>query len=119
MCSAERAWRAAATLADALGDLALRDARSREADRCAAVERSREGHPGHAWRTGPWDRSCVRCGMVVRSICEGREKLRRIERSDGPTVVVLDGDDVALPPCRDGAVGQYETAVAAAPWRHV
>lgn len=111
-------WRAAAARSEALGDVAMRDYRLDEARRCEAAEAARAGQPGHAWVSGAWDRQCVRCGLRVRSLCVGGEKLRRVEPPQGDSWIVFDGADAPLPPCTDGAMGEHATVVQTAPWRH-
>lgn len=111
-------WRARAARSAALGDTSMRDYALGEAQRCEAAEAARAGQPGHAWLAGAWDRQCVRCGLRVRSLASGRDRYRRVELPSGEHVEVGANEDVDLPPCADGHVGEFATARAAAPWRH-
>ena len=111
-------WRARSARSDALGDTSMRDYATGEARRCEAAEAARADQPGHAWLAGAWDRQCVRCGLRVRSLASGRDRYRRVELPSGEHVVVGANDDIELPPCADGHVGEFTTARAAAPWGH-
>ena len=111
-------WRARSARSEALGDTSMRDYATGEARRREAAEAARAGQPGHAWLAGAWDRQCVRCGLRVRSLASGRDRYRRVELPSGEHVVVGANDDIELPPCADGHVGEFTTARAAAPWGH-
>ena len=117
MNRAEQDLRAQAARAESLGDRTLRDALAKEADRHARAEQSRASLPGHAWLTGPWDRTCVRCGLCVRSLSAGGAGLRTVERGS-VSGVVLEGSDATVPVCLDGAIGEYATVREVAPWTH-
>lgn len=84
----------------------------KELERARKADEAREGQPGHAWTTGPYDRTCVRCGLVVRSLVIDTSRVRTT--SDG--AVLFDGGDAPLRPCEDGLVGEFATVRAAAPW---
>ena len=60
----------------------------------------------------------MRCGLRVRSLASGRDRYRRVELPSGEHVVVGANDDIELPPCADGHVGEFTTARAVAPWGH-
>ena len=111
-------WRARSARSEALGDTSMRDYATGEARRREAAEAARAGQPGHAWLAGAWDRQCVRCGLRVRSLASGRDRYCRVELPSGEHVVVGANDDIELPPCADGHVGEFTTARAAAPWGH-
>lgn len=117
MSPSEQALRDRAASAGAAGDVTMRDWFAKEADRYARAEQSRAGLPGHAWLTGPWDRTCVRCGLCVRSLSTGGAGLLSVERWPA-SGHVLDGSDAPIPTCLDGSVGEYATVREVAPWRH-
>ena len=101
------------------GDATMTAYRQKEAAIIAAVRARYNGKSGHAWLTGPWDRTCVRCGLCVRSIVSNCVPIRRVEAPGVPDIVLLHGCNIDLPKCLDGDIGEYVTARSAAPWEHI
>ena len=81
----------------------------RRADAIAAILAAHEGVAGHAWKRGPYDRACVRCGLAVHA-----GGSYRVVTQGSARAIVWPGHHGALPPCADGAVGAITTAREAA-----
>lgn len=98
-----------------MADPTMDAVRAKDAARVEAVRLKHDGISGHAWLTDPWARSCIRCGLIVRSLAYVG---LRVEHPEVGACLVFDAVDTPTPPCLDGDVGAYATLGKVAPWKH-